>query len=80
MDFDTIKDKLEALCCYNNIRITYSFDKDKHPYLKAQCKNGTETIQVRILSNNELIEFDSIEKAASAIEMLLQTEPLEDIS
>lgn len=80
MDFHTVKDKLEALCCYKNIHITYSFDMGNVPYLEVQCKQGTETIQVRILSNNELIEFDSIEKAASTIEMLLQTEPYEEIS
>jgi len=62
---------LKMLCYYNTVEITHTFSKKGQAFLKASCKQNTETIQLTFVQSQAIEYYDDIEEAAAVIEELI---------
>ena len=68
MTFESIKEILETVCFYNTVNITQTFSKGEEVLFTVVCVKNTSTLEVRNLQTQKVEYFDSVEKAATAIE------------
>lgn len=67
MKFNSVKIFLETMCEYNTVKINQVFTKKDGQRLSVRCLPGTNTFEITDSNTKELIQIESLEKAADYI-------------
>ncbi|WP_050182819.1 hypothetical protein [Domibacillus robiginosus] len=71
MSVEYIIQKLELLCYFNTVEMKHVFKKNEQPLVWASCIKNTTTIQVTVLPNQTIKEYENIKDAAASIQRLI---------
>lgn len=67
MKRDDIKEMLEIICQYNNVKITQTFTKENEDVITVQCVPNTPKLEVAYLQTGKVEYYESKQDALEVI-------------